>query len=229
MYTVYSWLDLTTAALKGLWVGFLNFVPSLLGSLVVFLIGLFVANNIALLVEKIIDLLKVDRILEKTSIKAFCQKAGIRLDAGFFVGQITRWLLILAFLIPTANILKLTSVADFLSNKIIGILPAVIGAVLIMLLAILFSDFAYRSTVASIKGSGIQAAKMLGSVARWAIIIFAVMTVLPILSVPTNVINIVLIGVVSMFSLAGGLAFGLGGREMASELLKKFRNEIEDN
>ena len=72
MYTVYSWLDLTTAALKGLWVGFLNFVPSLLGSIVVFLIGLFVANNIALLVEKIIDLLKIDRILEKTSLKEFC-------------------------------------------------------------------------------------------------------------------------------------------------------------
>jgi len=48
-----------------------------------------------------------------------------------------KWLLILAFLIPTANILKLTAVADFLSNQIIGILPAVLGAVLIMLLAIL--------------------------------------------------------------------------------------------
>lgn len=229
MYTVYSWLDLTTAALKGLWVGFLNFVPSLLGATVVFLIGLFVANNIALLVEKIIDLLKIDRILEKTSIKAFCQKAEIRLDAGFFVGQIVRWLLILAFLIPTANILKLTSVADFLSNQIIGILPAVIGAVLIILLAVLFSDFAYRSIVASVKGSGIQAAKLLGSVARWAIIIFAVITILPLLHVPTNVINIVLIGVVAMISLAGGLAFGLGGKEIATDILKKVKNEVQDN
>lgn len=229
MYTVYSWLDLTTAALKGLWVGFLNFVPSLLGAIVVFLVGLFVANNIALLVEKIIDLLKVDKILEKTSLKAFCQKAGIRLDAGYFVGQIVKWLLILAFLIPTANILKLTAVADFLSNQIIGILPAVLGAVLIMLLAILFSDFAYKSIVASAKGSGIQSAKLLGSVAKWAIIIFAVITVLPLLHVPTNVIDIVLIGVVAMISLAGGLAFGLGGREMASELLSKFKNEVQDN
>jgi len=229
MYTVYSWLDLTTAALKGLWVGFLNFVPSLLGAIVVFLVGLFVANNIALLVEKIIDLLKIDRILEKTSLKAFCQKAEIRLDAGYFVGQIVRWLLILAFLIPTANILKLTSVADFLSNQIIGILPAVIGAVLIILLAILLSDFAYRSIVASAKGSGIQAAKLLGSVARWAIIIFAIITVLPLLHVPTNVINIVLIGVVAMISLAGGLAFGLGGREIATDMLKKFKNEVQDN
>jgi len=229
MYTVYSWLDLTTAALKGLWVGFLNFVPSLLGAIVVFLVGLFVANNIALLVEKIIDLLKIDRILEKTSLKAFCQKAEIRLDAGYFVGQIVRWLLILAFLIPTANILKLTSVADFLSNQIIGILPAVIGAVLIILLAILLSDFAYRSIVASAKGSGIQAAKLLGSVARWAIIIFAIITVLPLLHVPTNVINIVLIGVVAMISLAGGLAFGLGGREIATDILKKFKNEVQDN
>jgi len=41
MYTVYSWLDLTTAALKGLWVGFLNFVPSLLGAIVVFLVWSF--------------------------------------------------------------------------------------------------------------------------------------------------------------------------------------------
>lgn len=229
MYTVYSWLDLTTAALKGLWVGFLNFVPSFLGATIVFLVGLFVANNIALLVEKLIDLLKIDRILEKTSIKTFCQKAEIRLDAGYFVGQIVRWLLILAFLIPTANILKLTSVADFLSNQIIGILPAVIGAVLIILFAILFSDFAYRSIVASAKGSGIQGAKLVGSVARWAIIIFAVITVLPLLHVPTNVINILLIGVVAMISLAGGLAFGIGGRDIAAELLKKFKNEVQDN
>lgn len=229
MYTVYSWLDLTTAALKGLWVGFLNFIPSFLGAAIVFFVGLFVANNIALLVEKLIDLLKIDRILEKTSIKTFCQKAEIRLDVGYFVGQIVRWLLILAFLIPTANILKLTSVADFLSNQIIGILPAVIGAVLIILFAILFSDFAYRSIVASAKGSGIQGAKLVGSVARWAIIIFAVITALPLLHVPTNVINILLIGVVAMISLAGGLAFGIGGRDMATELLKKFKNEVQDN
>jgi len=62
----------------------------MVGGLIVFFVGVIIGNGIAQLVEKLIDLLKIDPILEKAGFKQLTDKAGIRLDSGFFVGQIVK-------------------------------------------------------------------------------------------------------------------------------------------
>jgi len=65
-------------------------MPRFIGALIIFFVGVIIAAGIAELIERIIDAIKIDRILEKIGFKNFTDKAGIKLDSGFFVAQLSK-------------------------------------------------------------------------------------------------------------------------------------------
>jgi len=216
----------SSTALFELWNGFLLFLPTLLGGLVVFLVGLVIGNGIAQLVEKLIDILKIDPILEKVGFKGFTDKAGIRLDSGFFIGQIVKWLILLAFLVAACNIWGLYAVGDFI-NSIVNYLPNVLVAILILLAAIVLGEYFAKFVRASVAGAGLKYQNFLAAISRWAFLIFGIITALSQLRVASYIVNTLFTGIVAMIAIAGGLAFGLGGKEFAQELLGKMKKDIE--
>lgn len=223
-----NFAEITYLALFELWSGFINFLPTLLGGLIIFFAGLIVASGFAVLVEKIIDLLKIDEILEKwTSLKIFTDRAGVRLDSGYFLGFIVRWLIILAFLMAVADIWGLAVIEEFL-RQIINYIPRVIVAVMVMILAVLFGDYLDKIVRASVKAGGLKAAKSLGSLARWSVLIFGLAIAIPQLGVGGHIIQTLITGLVAMIAIAGGIAFGLGGKELAQEILVRLREKIGD-
>jgi len=66
------------------------FMPRFIGALIIFFVGIIITAGIAELIERIIDAIKIDRVLEKIGFKNFTDKAGVKLDAGFFVAQLTK-------------------------------------------------------------------------------------------------------------------------------------------
>jgi hypothetical protein len=68
----------------------------------------------------------------------------------------------------------------------------------------------------------------LGSVTKWAIWIFAILTALTQLGIAVSIIQTVFIGVVAALALAIGLSFGLGGRDAAARAIEKMRDEVSD-
>ena len=213
-------------ALMGLWQGFINFVPTLLGGLIIFLIGIVIGNGISQLIEKIIEAIKLDKALEKAGVKEFTDKANIGLNSGYFLGQLTKWLIVLAFLVAACNIWGLAAVGDFL-RSVVSFLPNIIVAVVIMLAAIVLGEYAARFVRASVSGAGLKFQGFLSSLTKWAIYIFGILAALSQLKVASYIINTLFTGIIAMLALAGGLAFGLGGKELAQEILKKFKEEIE--
>lgn len=222
-----SWGQTTVLALQQLWAGFIQFIPAFLGALIIFLVGLIVASGLAELVEKIIDLLKIDKVLEKLGFKNFTDKAGMKLDSGYFVGTLVKWLLILVFLTISTDILNLTAVHDFLI-KIIAFIPNLIVAVLVILLSVLLGDFLAKLVRSSVAGAGLKSAKALGSMTQWVVIIFGALIALVQIGIATTMLNTLFTGIVAMIALAGGLAFGLGGKDLAAEILSKIKNRVQD-
>jgi hypothetical protein len=213
-------------ALVGLWQGFINFIPTLIGGLIIFLVGVVIGNGVAQLIEKIIEIIKLDKALEKAGVKEFTDRANISLNSGYFLGQLVKWLIILSFLVAACNIWGLTAVGEFL-RSVVNFLPRLIVAVLIMLAAIVLGEYFARFVKASVAGSGLKFQGFLASLARWAFYIFGLLAALSQLQVATYIINTLFTGIVAMLALAGGLAFGLGGKELAQEMLRKFKEELE--
>ena len=138
-----------------------------------------------------------------------------------------KWFLILVFLMAATDILHLVQVTSFL-NSIVLYLPNVIVAAVILAIAFLIGNFAYAVIKGSTKIAGIVSATLLATIAKWAIVIFGLLAALIQLGVASSLINTIFIGFVAMLALAGGLAFGLGGKDEAALILKKLRYEITE-
>lgn len=227
MESVQTWGEAITLSLLNLWERFVNFLPSLIGAVLVFVAGWIVAVALGKVVEHIFKMIKVDDVMEKAGTKARLQKAGVQLNVARFLGGLVKWFLILVFLMAATDILRLVQVTNFL-NSIILYLPNVVVAAVILAIAFLVANFVYAAVKGSTKVAGIVSATLLATMAKWAIVIFGFLAALIQLGIAASLINTLFIGLVAMLALAGGLAFGLGGKDEAALILKKIRQEITE-
>jgi len=125
------------------------------------------------------------------------------------------------FLVASLDILQLTAVTDFLKTSVLGYLPNVIVAALVLVVATVIADFMGKVVTASAKASNVRSANFLGTLTRYAIWIFALIIALGELGIAAAYMQIIFTGLVAMLALAGGLAFGLGGKEWAGGVLSR--------
>ena len=217
----------TQIALIQLWNSFIVFMPRFFGALIMFFVGLIISAGIAELIERIIDAVKIDRVLEKVGFKNFLDRAGVKLDAGFFVGQLAKWTIILVFLSATLDYLNLNAFSEYL-NKIVAYIPNAIVAVLILLATALIADFVAKIVKASAKGSGLRLSQTASSLAKWAIYVVGILTAIEKLGIPTMYLSTIFIGLIAMLAIAGGIAFGTGGKDFAKDVLGNLKDEIKE-
>ena len=221
-----SWIDVTTSALQSLWENFILFIPNLLGAIVVLVVGWIIAVGLDKLVSKIIDILKIDLLLEKLGVGKLVNKAGMKLNTGKFLGFITKWFIILAFLMAASDILSLTAVTSFLQG-ILSYLPSIVAAILILLITIWAADFLSRVVQVSVAATtDMKKVGLLSLVTRWTVLIFGLVAALLQLGIASALIQSVVTGLIAMLAIAGGLALGLGGKEHASEFIGKVKREL---
>lgn len=203
----------------GLWNDVLAYLPAVLIALLVLIVGWIIAGSLKVLIESIFAKLKVNDALDKAGVDTLAQKAGYKLKAGVFVGTLVKWFVILVFFVAALEILQLDQVTVFFREVVLGYLPKVIVAVLILLVATIVANLAGASVVAAAKAANINAADMFGTVTRYAIIAFAILAALSQLEIAPELIQTLFMGIVFAASLATGLAFGLGGKEAASRYI----------
>ena len=140
---VESWTELLASSLQNLWSGVVSFVPSLVGAIVVFLIGLAIAAGLGTLVERIFAAVKLDQLLEKLGLAPYFDRAGMRLRGAWFLGRLVYWFLVIAFLLAASDILGLVMLSAFLRDVLLYI-PNVVVAVLVMLTSVVAANFVRR-------------------------------------------------------------------------------------
>ncbi len=219
---IQNWADVIAGSLQSLWFGVIGFLPSLLAALIVFVIGLIVASGLGALVEKVFEALRLDSFLSKLGLSPYFERAGLRLRASRFLGQLVNWFLIVAFLLASSDILRLSALSEFL-REVLFYIPNIAVAVLIMLAAVVLATFLRRVVSASVMSARLHGAHFLGSLTWWAVVVFGLLASLTQLNIAAGIIGSLVNGLIAMLALAGGLAFGLGGRDYAASLVNKLR------
>ena len=135
---------------------------------------------------------------------------------------------IVVFLMASFDVLGLTQVNEFLRNVVLSYLPQVIIAVLVLMVAVVIADAMQKIVLASAKAAHVRSAHLLGVITRWSIWIFAVLTALFQLGIAPSLIQTIVMGIVAGGALAIGLAFGLGGKEIAADIIEKTRHTLSD-
>lgn len=202
------------------------YIPRLVAAIVIFLIGWLVAVLIGKAVDQIIKALRVDSALERLDVHKALDRAGMRLNSGAFIGGLVKWFLIVVFLLAAINILNLGDVSAFLKQVLLYI-PHVVVAALILVIAGLVAQTVERTARASVEAAGLRGG-LVGVVARWSIWVFAIVAALLQLGIAETLIQTLVTGLVAMLALAGGLAFGLGGKDAAMDIIARARREISN-
>ncbi|HNU97015.1 MAG TPA: hypothetical protein PKL86_02140, partial [Candidatus Portnoybacteria bacterium] len=124
-------LEILLDSLKGVWEGFIGFLPTLVAALIVFIVGWLVAIFIGKLINKLIKIIKLDSLLLKIGFEKVLSKAKIKLDSGKFFEELVKWFLIIVFLMAAVDILGLTQVTLFLQS-ILYYIPSVVVAAIVL-------------------------------------------------------------------------------------------------
>jgi len=228
MYIISSWGDVFTATLKNLWFGVANFVPLLIIAIIIFAIGWVLAALIEKLVESIFRTLKIDAALKGAGMEEVVKRSGYNLNSGLFVGALVKWFVIIAFLMSSLQLLGLNSVNEFLKT-IVAFLPNLIVSVLILMVAAILAGAMQKIVVASAKAAHVKSSELLGRIAKWSIWIFAIFAALiQLSSALAGLIQPILTAVFAGAALAVGLAFGLGGKDVAARLIEKTAHTVLD-
>ncbi|OGI28957.1 MAG: hypothetical protein A2288_02970 [Candidatus Moranbacteria bacterium RIFOXYA12_FULL_44_15] len=227
MNGVQNWGEAITMSMLELGERFINFFPVLLGAILIFTAGWIIAQALGKLAERFMTTLRVDKAAEKMGIGNHLSDVGISHGIASLFGGLVKWFLVLVFLMAATDILNLDQVTNFL-NSIILYIPNVVVAVVILSAVFLIGNFVYNVVKGSTKAAGVMSATLLAAIAKWAIVIFGFFAALIQLGIATSLVNTIFVGIVAMLSLAGGLAFGLGGRDEAALIIKKLREEITE-
>lgn len=220
-----NWFEATRLAFLNISEGLFSTLLNILGALLVFFIGWAIAIGLQKLVAQIIRTLKIDQLLEKMGAGQALEKAGIKLDVGNWIGFLVKWFLIFGFLLAATDILGLNEVSGFLKSVLIYI-PNIVVAAVILVVGVWFANLMQKLIIASISASRIKTAAFVATLAKWSILVFALLAALVQLGVAPMLIQTVVTGLIAMLAIAGGLAFGLGGKDYAARLIGKLRDEM---
>lgn len=224
-----SWTNLLKVSFQNIWWGIAGFLPRFLFALIVFLVGWIVGMLAGKGVAHILRIIRLDTTLRGTELERTIERGGFKLDIAAFIGGLVKWFVIVVFLVAAFDILELTQVTNFLQSVVLVYLPQVIVAVLMLVVAAIVADVMYRIVQGSAKAARIQSAHFLANITRWAIWIFGILAALFQLGIAAPFVQTLFTGVIIAISLAVGLAFGLGGQQVAGEYLAKLKREIEDH
>jgi small-conductance mechanosensitive channel len=222
-----DWTGITILALQQAWQSIIEFLPLLIGAIIIFALGWIIAIWIGKLVAGILSKLRFDKLFEGAGWREAFEKAEIKVTPSDFIGAIVKWILIVVFLIVAADILGWTAFATLLA-KLLSWVPNLVVSIAIFVVAVVVADILGKMVKASVKKMGVSLTNFVGSAVKWAIYIFAIFAILLQLGVASTIVNTLVVGFVATLAIAFGLAFGLGGKEAAARLIDEARNKLSD-
>jgi len=198
----------------------------ILVALLIVLVGWLVSGGIGQLVAALLDKIRINQALKRMGWEEALAKADIELNVSKFFGWMVKWIFVIIFLMVASEVLGLSGFTEFLI-KVLDYIPNIIIAALIFVVAVFLTDFSYRIVLASAQRARISYSKLLGASIRGGIWTFAILAILLQLGVASEIIKAMVYGMVGIITLAVGLAFGLGGKDLAAEILKEFKEKIK--
>ncbi len=223
-----SWTDVLSASLQGVWLGIADFIPRFLIAVIIAIVGWIVGAILYKFVSQVITMARVDSALRSAGVGRFVEKAGFKLDSGMFLGMLVEWFFIVVFLVAALEVLGLSQVTTFLKDVVLGYLPQVIVASLIILIAAVVAEAMQKVVVGTAKAANLRSSGFAGSIVKWAIWVFAILAAIMQLGIAVSFINTLFTGIIIAISLALGLSFGLGGQDAAARYIEKVKSDLSN-
>jgi hypothetical protein len=218
--------DAFKASLAGALNTFLSAIPRIIGFAVVVVVGWIISSVLARGVQALLHAVKFNDLARRSGFADFVQNMGVRDDSSGVIASIVKWFVRLVTLVVAFDTLGLPAVSNVL-NQLLLWLPNLIVALVVLVIGGLAANALARLVRGTTAAAGFSNPDTLETVTRVAVWSFAIVVAVNQLGIATTLINTLLIGVVGALALAFGLAFGLGGRDRAAQVLDTMGRNVQ--
>jgi flagellar biosynthesis protein FliQ len=198
-----------------------DFLPRLALALIVVIAGYFIAKAVKYAIVRGLRAVNFNVLTERAGIDGFLRAGGIRSDGTQIVALLFYWVVILVALVIGFNSLGLAYITDLLSQVLLFV-PKVMVAMLILAFGAYFAGFIGQAVTAYCKKVQLQDAELLGRICQYAILAFVVLIALDQVNVGGDIVRLTFLIVLAGVVFALALAFGLGGKDWAAEMLERW-------
>ncbi len=202
------------------------FIPKLILAIALFILAWVIAGLLEKGIAAVIRQIKLDSALRAAGIGDLVARAGYQLDSGMFIGALVKWFIVIAVFVPVLSILGLNTVALFFAQFALGFLPRVIVAAFVLLIASLLAHVIGNIVTGSARAANLRSAQFLGTATKWILWIFGIIVALSQVGVATQYLQTLFTAFVGMIALAAAIAFGLGGKDAAADVIRKMRESL---
>jgi hypothetical protein len=209
----------------GFWDAFVTkiavLLPNVLFAVAIIFLGWVLCNIIQRVVVRLLRVCYFDALAERAGIKQALERGGIKQTASELVGLLAFWFLFLIAIVTTLETLNLSGATDSL-HTIYLYIPKIIAALVTLILGLYFANFLESVIRTTCANAGLQQAEAIGRAAYIGTVVFVVAGIFEILDIASEIVIWAFILIFGAVCFALALAFGLGGRDVASRYLEKW-------
>ena len=199
----------------------LGAIPKVIGFAVIVTVGWIIASALATAVAAILRSVKFNELAQRAGISGFVQKMGVKTDAAGFLATLVKWFVRLIVLVTAFDALGLPAVSQVLEQILLW-LPNLVVALVVLVIAGLAANALAGLVRGATAESGLGNPELLATIARVAVWAFAIVIAVNQIGVATTIVNTLFMATVGAVAVAFALAFGLGGRETAAEIVRSW-------
>jgi Conserved TM helix len=225
--TIQNWDEAVLASATSVLSSIGNFLPALVGAVVILVVGFIAANLVGALITRLLLTLRFNQVADKAEINRFISNAGVGLTAVEIVGQLGYWFVLITGFLAAADTLGLHQVSSILAN-ILFYIPNVIVAIVIIVAGVLVADLLSNLVRGAVRTASSATGVTLARITKWSVLTFVSLLALEQLGIAQRLIETLFTGFVAAFAIAFGLAFGLGGQRWASGVLDELTRRGEE-
>ena len=194
-------------------------VPNLLGALVIVFAGYLLARLLEKLIERFLRRIRFNQLLERGGVTQAVERSGASVNPTKVLANLVFWLVMFAVILIAANALGLESLANVFS-ELVSYIPQVIAAIVIILVGIVLGNFVGGLIAAS--AGALYGGRALARVGRGGVVLLATFMALQELGIANEIVTTAFAILFGAIALALALAFGLGNRDLAGEVVREW-------
>lgn len=196
----------------------ITFLPKLLTTIIILLVGWFISRFLSTLIKRLAERIGLDNILDRIGITDFLKRAEIESSGGDILALIIFWTIFLNFLLIGLETLGLQAAVDPLRD-IIGFLPRLVGALIMLVLGAMVAQFLGRTASAAMASMGVEFHQQVGQIVNSLILVMVIIVILQQLGLDASIMINIVTSVIVLTVAGFALAFGFGGQNVARNVL----------
>jgi len=221
MDKVEEWKDVVLQSLSSMWLEITKIIPSIIGVFVILVVGWFFTKLLVKIIKKALKVAKVNKLDDILNDIEIVEGKKLSFDTIKIVSSFVKWVMYIMLIIMASDVLNLKIISEEIGH-LFSYLPQLFASLVIFVLGLVFANFIKKGIRSFFESMDLSGAKIISQVVFFLILVFVGITALNQAGIDTEIITQNLTMILGALLVAFSLAFGLGAKEMVSDLLRMF-------